>query len=102
MYFPRRPQAKNEELEVLNQKYQKQINDLQHRLNTVIEENIQLRSAQQRSTPPSVTTPTSPLPPISELTADKEEVEEEEEEMEEDTPKDVYAVVDYSKVRAFN
>lgn len=97
-------QARNEELEVANQKFQKHINDLQQKLNKVIEENVQLRSSIQRS--PPVTTPTSPLPPISELNAGKEEEEEEEKgegegegnEEEELGPKDIYAVVDKSKV----
>ena len=91
---------KNEELEVANRKLQKHVEDLQHRLNTVIEENVQLRSALQHSSPPNATTPTSPLPPISELNADREEEEEleEEEEGEESGPKEVYAVVDMSKV----
>ena len=78
-----------------NQKFQKHISDLQHRLNKVIEENVQLRASLQRSSPPSATTPTSPLPPISELNADREEEAEEGEEFE---PKEVYAVVDMSKV----
>ena len=90
---------------MVNQKLQKHNSELQHRLNKIIEENVQLRLSLQRLTPPNATTPTSPLPPISELHAGKE-VEEEDELMEQEEmergeelgPKEVYAIVDRSKV----
>ena len=84
-------------MEIENQKFQKHISDLQSRLNKVIEENVQLRSSVHRASPPNPTTPTSPLPPISELKAGQEDGEDLEE-GEEFEVKDVYAVVDKSKV----
>ena len=84
-----------------NQKLEKQVSELQKQLNKVIDENVQLRSSLQRLTPPSATTPTSPLPPISELHSGKEDEEMEQQEAEQGEelgPKDVYAVVDRSKV----
>lgn len=85
-----------------NEKLQKHISELQKQLNKVIEENVRLRSLLQYLTPPSATTPTSPLPPISELHAGKEDEEMEQQEVEqgeEFAPKDVYAVVNRSKVQ---
>lgn len=70
-------------------------------MNKVIEENVQLRASLSRASPPNPPTPTSPLPPISELKAGQEEEEEAEEgegRGEELEPKEVYAVVDKSKV----
>lgn len=67
-------------------------------MNKVIEENVQLRASLSRASPPNPPTPTSPLPPISELKAEQEEEEKEEEEGDELGPKEIYAVVDMSKV----
>ena len=73
-------------------------------MNKVIEENVQLRASLSRASPPNPPTPTSPLPPISELMAGQEEGEQEKEvekgegQEEELGPKEVYAVVDKTKV----
>lgn len=89
-------QDENKKLFALNQQLQTKLDELQHQLNKVVEENVRLR-AQQRSptTPPSLpkfprspTTPTSPLSVIMEPTSLAEEQKEEE----------IYAQVDMSKV----
>ncbi len=76
-------------MKATNEQLQSKLDELQKQLNKVIEENVRLRSAPQRSP----TTPTSPLPVIFEPSAAQEGEGEGE-----DEPAEVYAQVDRSKV----